>query len=57
MTDYKELSDMNEAEYEAYLNGYNFALISQKESITSYDHNMYMCFSQGYSDGKMVRVI
>lgn len=55
--DYKNLSDMNDEEYQAYLNGYNFALTHEKDSVDNYDHNLFMCFSQGFSDGKTVQII
>ncbi len=57
MSDYKKLSEMNNQEYEAYLNGYNLALTHEKDSIKNYDHNLYMCFSQGFSDGKTVKAV
>jgi len=48
---YKELSDLTAEEYDAYRAGYDAKLNGyQTGTIKNYDHNLYMCFADGWND-------
>jgi hypothetical protein len=54
---YKELSDLNTEEYDAYLTGYNAKLYGyQTGTIKKYDHNLYMCFTDGWTDATQLLI-